>query len=246
MHMGREMVSWLKILIGIIVFYHLFRHLAGPLLVWKTQSVPERYQLQELEDEETDWKSDDFSGLHEQFLENGFRFAGARTISGTEMRFHLYMKGEYHATLAQHPEPGGLTVWQEFTQLFSDGALLDVNNSKHLPVYPKNEDKIALRFPKTTTVQELERLFLRIRDHHFKSRARKSNPPEQVFVEMESSMNRELEQLIEMGYYADTAKEGRRKISLKGAIIFCWKLLWPWKFILNRIGLGRAERMAKV
>lgn len=76
-------------------------------------------------------------------------------------------------------------------------------------------------------------LFTIVRDKLFPTLPPLGLFPGKEFRAVENYLNDELRYLIEHGYYSDFPENGEFRLTIKGAILFAWKNLWPWKNIVE-------------
>jgi len=223
----------------------------GPIMVYRNQRMPDRYSFSLLEGE--GFLSDRglaFSSLHYQVQQQGFRYAGSSELklSHSVIYFSVYYSERRKlccslmAAHATHCEP--LTS-VEFTQMYSDGTLLNVNNTAVFGVYPEWEKKVAYRFPHVSDLVEL----LDVAERIIKTRNSKAEPVAMVdgkeFEAVESHLNEELDRLIKLGWVSSRLFGGERRLTMKGAVLMTWKMCWPIKFILNQRDVRRSMKVLK-
>ena len=64
-------------------------------------------------------------------------------------------------------------------------------------------------------------------------KTKNSLTPNNEFKEIEEYLNLELKDNIEKGYISSNMHNGIRRLTIKGAILMTWKMVWPIKQALN-------------
>jgi hypothetical protein len=62
------------------------------------------------------------------------------------------------------------------------------------------------------------------------------------FEAVETYLNRELNELVKKGWVQSRTGAGGRHLTVKGALLMTWKLVWPIKQILNKSDIAFSER----
>ncbi len=136
----------------------------------------------------------------------------------------------------------GSTHYTEFNQRFSDDTLLDVMSGQSPSVYPDLPQKMLYRFP-GMPVTELYDAFNRIKRRLSRHKTPvRTLEPDQELAGLARSLDLEIVELIKRGYYCRIAQDGQHRLTLKGACLFTWRLVWPWKPLLTYLELSRARR----
>lgn len=235
-----EIVLW-----GVLIII-IAQHVLGPVLVWRNERVPVSYEFPPLEvssflDRQTPAVHDGAAQL--QAL--GFVPAAASVLERPNMKtsFLLFRHGTDPASamLVVISHAKGSLLYTEFTQRFSDNTFLDVMSSTSPSIYPEDARKLLYRFPRLP-IPELYVAFTRLRAGLQPHKA----PTQTLAVGSELAdlarwMNLETTSLVERGYFTPT-DGGQVRLTPKGACLFTWRLVWPWKPLLNSIELARARR----
>jgi len=117
----------------------------------------------------------------------------------------------------------------EFAQPYCNGSCLSLSNNPYPPLFPRLPIKLAYQLAGTRHLWELLERFRRVRE-----RCGLKDPvtvPEGGEIAcLEQFMNTEAAALRERGLYAAKCDDkGYRRLTLKGAYVLSWKLVWPWK-----------------
>lgn len=236
--------SWtLSLTVGVILALHIL----GPLLVWKQQGMTGRYALEKLPGAEfLAERNAEFQGWHADLLALGFDYLGssALTLSHAKTFVSLYRHANGLAgTVATSANKLQEVSMLEFTQLYADGSVLSVSNIDQVAVYPRIAFKEAYRLPAMRDARLLLTVALQQRERHHNS-ARTVLTPGREFEEVGAYLNREQDELIQRGYLArELRPDGLRGLTLKGAFLFSWKLLWPTRPLLDAWQCRQASRM---
>src|SRR6218665_1650855 len=114
----------------------------------------------------------------------------------------------------------------EFTQLYADDSVLSIHNATQLPVYPELPYKRAIRLPGIRDAHALLQAALKLREQASGTRAAMTAGDE--VQRAEDFLNREHQDLLHQAYFAKHLRpDGLRGLTLKGAYLMSWKLLWP-------------------
>jgi hypothetical protein len=230
----------LSIAIGTIVAMHLLL----PLLVWKQQGVPADYQLEKLPPEPfLAERNAEFRLWHRDLLLLGFEHLGVAelVLSHAKTRCSLYRHDNgFIATVLTagnaHMEGNML----EFTQPYADGSVFSVHNAIMPAVYPDLPYKQAVRLPGIRDANALLQAALQLRKQQGGIPA--CLAPDAVFQYAGDFLDREHQDLIRLGYFTSKRRpDGLRGLTLKGAYLMTWKLLWP-----TRLWLDAQQRRAGV
>ena len=152
-----DIMDWaLKLLIGFL----LFQYLIGPVLIWLVQKMPSEYKFRPTEHENfIEQRSQTFVDLHNQITSSSFRYVGSFDLedSHSQVYFSIYYNDKLKlcCTLSSAYSQPSNTTQIEFTQLFSDGTLVNINNNPLFNVYPDWEVKTCYRFPNINSFQSL-------------------------------------------------------------------------------------------
>lgn len=238
----------MKIILIVAVALVLAPYVLGPIMVYLTQRLPARYRFTKLDEGGfLAERSATFCELHEKLIGEGFHYLGSSTMdmSKVTMYFSLYLDGEHDilCTLSIADSALGASTQMEFTRMFTDGSLINVNNNALFGAYPRNPSKEEFRFPDINDFDVLLEAAKRL----FAAR-RHARTPRQVAVEdgwstVEDVLNAEQEALCRKGWIAESTDGRERRLTAKGALLMTWKHVWPIKQLLNARDI-RAARNA--
>lgn len=228
------LLLWMAGLIGVVV---LFRYALLPLLIYRIQTLPAHYAFAEIPmDEVLAGREDSFLAAHVQLQALGFEpvKASGFPMSNGATSFMLYRKtgDTAAATLMAFTSMQGETVVTDFTQMYADGVNLSLTNSPVPETFPRWHRKIRYR---AHDVSDVAALFGRFRAVVAKlDRADAVALPEGRELESVADyLNAEVEALVENGHARRGEQAGQLRLSLRGAYVSCWKLMWPGKALMN-------------
>lgn len=241
------MVEYLFFALYIFIAYLLFQHILGPIMVYQSEEVPFRYQFNLIDsDSFMDDRNDRFKEDHERLLSLGFRYVGSSRLAKTNatMFFSLYSLDDeaLAATLVTGISGAGEMNYLEFTQVYADRSCLSVCNSPMISTYPKMVNKLFFRFPGIIDCLELLEVFRLVKARYSSGKTPLGFVNGKEFRAVENYLNEELNYLIENGYYSDEPVDGKFKLTIKGALLFTWKNLWPWKNIISMLEIRAAKK----
>ncbi len=214
-------------------------YVVGPPLVWLSQTMPEAYRFALLDTEAfLAERSDTFLALHKQISASGFHYIGSSELamSHSSMAFSIYFNPEslLCCTLSSaYSEPMN-TTQIEFTQLFEDGSVVNINNNPLFNIYPDWDKKIGYRFPQVNDFDQLLSIASALIAAHQTTSSKSGLEQGREFAVIEQHLNSEMQRLIDTGYVSPTVHQGKRRLTIKGALLFTWKLCWPIKGWLAR------------
>lgn len=232
------MIEYALFALYIFLAYLAFQHIIGPFMIYENESVPFRYKFVLIDSASfMEDRNEVFRNSHEALLGLGFRYVGSSKLARTSatMFFSLYSHDEYRiaATLVTGVSSLGELNFVELVQVYSDRSVLSVSNSPMISTYPVMENKIMFRYPDVCDIADLFNIFEIIRGRFFSEAEPSGFVLGKEFRAVENYLNDELLYLISSGYYADTPENGEFRLTLKGAVLFTWKNLWPWKNIIE-------------
>ena len=127
------------------------------------------------------------------------------------------------------------TTHIEFTQMYKNGSVLNVSNASMINVYPKSDSRLSYRFPQINDFDQLLALAEQLIHSSKQTEEKITFTRGCEFQAIESCLNRELNELIEEGWVQSNVVTGNRRLSVKGALLMTWKMLWPVRQVLNKI-----------
>ncbi len=236
-----EVVLW--VVLGVIVV----QHVLGPILVWRSERVPAPYEFPPMEVSTfLHQQTPEVQAALAQLEALGFVPAAASALEKSNVKagFLLLQHGTELASamlvIASHAK--GSIHYAEFTQIFTDGTMLDVFSSPTASIYPTDTKTLKYRFP-GMPISELYGAFTKIN-----ARLQQHKTPTRTLeiggelTDLARKMDLELAGLVKRGYYTPSADRSQYQLTLKGACLFTWRLVWPWKPLLNYIELAWARR----
>ncbi len=228
------LLEWMVVLAGV---YLASQYLLGPLMVWWTNRVPAEYRFELIDpDQFLAERSDTFRQLHREILDSGFEYAGSSVLEMSHCTtfFSLYYDpySSLFCTLSSIYSQPSNTTQIEFTRLYDDGSMVNVNNHPLFNIFPGRGLRRDYRFPRINSVPGLLAVAKTLTGARGDARPI-SVSTQQVFSIMEEYLTAEMHGLISLGLLAGQASEGNRRMTFKGALFFTWKLCWPVKWILE-------------
>lgn len=229
------------------VSFAVLQHVLGPILVWRAERIPAAYDLRPI-DVQCVIEMLDPGGMLavEQLAALGFTPIVASEIVKPQSRvsFLLFRNpadpAAVNLTLAANAAQKFSYV--EFTQVFTGNTMLDVNTCPMASAFPAFPGKRVYRFPGMPT-PELHAAFVKLRA----SLARANAPISSLSTasplsDLSRRLDDETKKLINGGYLVRTAMDGAYRLTPKGAILFTWKFVWPWKSLRDKLQLAASRR----
>lgn len=223
----------------IILILLVLPYVVGPILVFFTQKFPNKYNFKILDtDDFLSERSDTFCVLHEEIQKYGFEYLGSSELiqSNSSMYFSFYNNCDLKlaCTLSTaHSKPVNSTQI-EFTQMYEDGWVLNVNNNSLISVFPPNKRKLSYRFPEINDIEQLLDATKRLVDKNDTRKKRVNFEPGAEISTIEAYLDEEVQTLIAMGWVSKEAQNSEHNPTIRGAALMTWKLCWPVKKILER------------
>jgi len=230
--------------IGFVGMYGL-----APLLVYSQNGQPERFRLDSIPKESVLEETEEhFHALAQQIEVNGFGYIAASAFSMQQTTTHFMLFGNeekrLYIMLTQISNPNVPTeVFTEISQLFDDDTVIDVLNASMDPAYPPSPRKVMFRFPEIQEVSELVAVTEKIIASYLSSKRAVTFPKGRELETIARLLNEEQDELITKGYLKNEARDGIRGLTLKGAYLMTWKLLWPIKQIRQSRNRAFAQKI---
>lgn len=234
---------------GLIVALILAMYVVAPIIIYRSQKVPGRVKFLKLDENEfLNARSEIFSNLDSQIKALDFEYVGSSKLEDTHNTayFSLYSNKKSCTTgmLVTMDNNVNSFTYAEFSQLYSDGTMLDVSNASVAPVYPRMPLKIAARFPDINELEDLYGALLKLKSSLNNTSASVPYGSAYGFDKVEEFMGRESDELVKMGYCReDIDDDGKRSLTLKGAFIFTWKNVFPIKQIYDALDQSYSRKM---
>lgn len=229
----------LNLLLVVLVVPLLAINVIGPLLVLRTQRIPARVRFSDTDhDGFLAERGEVFRRLDEQLQALQFVHVGSSALpsSHTVSHFSLYVhpRDQAAAMLVTMTSGKRRVTYAEFTQLYADGSLLDVHNAPTLSSYPTMPCRLGVRMADVNSLKLLFGTLQRLRERLPNSAPAIPYPSDQGFRPIEAFIARESDELVRLGYCKpDIDNQGRRALTLKGALFLTWKNALPGKLIFN-------------
>ncbi len=231
-------------IIGAIV---LAQFIIGPIMVFISQRMPDAYRFKILDSDNflTD-RTNTFKNLHDTIISQGFEYIGSSEInqSHSNMYFSIYnnYESKLACTLSTAHSAAQETTQIEFTQMYSNGSVVNINNNPIFDVYPNNSLKSCFRFPQINDFNQLLNIAHKLISAHKTGAEKISFDKSHEFSTIESHLTDELNLLISKGWVSSNISNNERRLTIKGAILMTWQLCWPVKNLLNNRDISLSEK----
>lgn len=181
-----------------------------------------------------------------------FEFVGYMTLSdympNVSTCFALFMdqQSKTSAMAAVIRQKTGKTLpYYEFTSKYSNGRVINVNNSPMLGSY-RNPDKSTYRYPKVKAIKNLYDIHRWITGHDKKATDPVGYDKDRAAEVLTEALINEVKLQQQFGYYSFYRDKARFLFTWKGAFIMTEKNVFPVKNILNRLDLMSAQKAIAV
>ena len=240
------MVPRMEHLIKVALVLIAIPYVLGPVAVLIKQRFPERYAFTKLDSEKFfKDQTSKFMELHLGAIRAGFTHLGCSEFSqgNVNANFSVYLDqvDRTFCLLSTFKSSLGETTQIEFTRVYEDTSVTNVNNNAMLNVYPRHWRKETYRLPEISDFTALLDAANRI----FSLRGGERSPIniglEPGWGLVESHLNQELDSLVERGWVSGVVRDGERRPTIKGALLMTWKLCWPVKTLLNWVDVRNAK-----
>lgn len=224
-------------------------NVGAPLLIWRTQRIPARPRIDPLAVETLLAGHGGHLRLAEaqlQALGYVVADAGSLQMGPTRAEFAVYTHGTdpSSASLTRLTHGGKPQDYVEFTQVYADGSMLDVNNAKVINAYPRLAGRRRIGLPDIDDVIELHRVFRALRNQRNDGAQHHAPAPEGICRLIERSIAAEADALQQMGLcHCAVDAEGMRRLTLYGAYRISWKFLFPGNWLLARMLAYQRRRL---
>jgi hypothetical protein len=229
-----------------LALYFAFMHLVAPLFVLRRHGIPCEYRFPPGDLAATLVEATEpFRETCRQLVDLGFSPVATSRLgmSNTNTTFVLFRRpGDPCIATAMLGRSAVVTrIVVDLTQPYRDGSCLSLNNSPYPPLFSRLRVKIAYQLAGTREIGELLERFRRLRER-CGLQDPVTLPQGGELASLERFMNSEVAALRELGLYADRCDKGLRRLTIKGAYLFSWKLMWPWKPL--RVWVARRRALA--
>ncbi len=232
-----ETITWI---INVLLIILSIQYVIGPILVWRSQKFPSKYIFNLLDNESfLSERSPTFMQLHNQIISEGFEYIGSSELIqvNSSMYFSIYNNNELKlaCTLSSAHSSAINTTQIEFTQMYCNGSVLNVNNAPLFNIYPRTDKKLCFRFPEINEFSQLLKIASKLIKSKKLDEERTTFERGEEFATIENHLNDEVKYLVKKGWVSDQVNNKQRKLTIIGAILMTWKLCWPIKQILSRL-----------
>ncbi|MDC0660922.1 hypothetical protein [Marinobacter sp. SS21] len=237
----------LILIFKVIVAFILAQFIIGPILVYMSQKMPEAFRFKLLDqDDFLSERTETFKSLHETIINQGFEYIGSSEInqSHSNMYFSIYNNYELEiaCTLSTAHSAAQESTQIEFTQMYSDGTVVNINNNPIINVYPKSFQKLCFRFPDVNDFGQLLDIAMKLISAHKTEAKKVTFDRGHEFPTIEDHLTDELKLLISKGWVSSKVNNEFRKLTIKGAILMTWQLCWPVKLWFISRDLSQSKR----
>ncbi len=238
-------------IILVVISTALLVQLVGPLFILKTHKLPAKIEFEPIdEDKFLSTRSELFLTLDKEIKSIGFEHIESSSMpeAHSKMYFSMYSleKEKITASLITIKDAAKEQTYVEFSQLYSDGTMLDVSNINIAPIYPKMAIKISVKYPKINRPKDLYEVMKKI-----KSYVKNITPPipcdkSNGLDSMTKFFAMESDELVHSGYcHKEIDSNGMRTLTLKGAYLMTWRSIFPGNIIQKAITSGFSKRLLK-
>lgn len=241
------LVVVLLIIVGIPVFINII----GPFIIWKTQKLPAIVKFQALEDDQfLENRNEGFKAYDQSLEKLGFSSVGSSLLkdSNTDSYFRLYWHKDIKvaAMVVTMQSKAEEITCLDITQKYMDESFLGVSNSKTPEAYPKLDIKLSYRFPKITNADELLKVHTRLKARYKSDLEPLDYDVSKGFRDVELFFKKESDALLGIGLTKkEIDTEGKRSLTLQGAMALTYRAIPPGKNIWAYITEKRAEAALK-
>lgn len=227
----------------------LLLNLLAPLFVWRSQTIPARVRLEAVSEPGfVAARCARFRELDARLLAMGGEYIGSSTLTvgtaTTHFSVYLLDGGLTFGTLVSITGAAEEVVYTDFSRLYEDGSILDVNNAPVVSAYPDMKIKIMARLPKIQEPAALHAAFLQLAGTLQNSAAPANARDLDCFSAIRDFIERESDELVRRGYcHADIDVSGSRSLTLKGAYLMTWGQLAPGNWIRKALDARYARRL---
>lgn len=246
------MMDIILVVIAVLVFgIPVFMNTVGPFIVWKTQRLPANVKFQPIDDNEfMEGRNSEFVYYDKSIKELGFDIVGSSLLqdSHTDSHFRLYWNKELKVAAMAVTAKSKIeeVTYIEFTQLYGDGSVLDVSNSPRPEAYPRLEFKHAYRYPDKKAPCDLLEAHKKLKEGIKITAAIVDYDLSRGFGEVEDWLKKESDALLEKGIVKpEIDEEGKRRLTLLGAIALTYRAVPPGKNIWAFVTEQRAKKALK-
>lgn len=243
------MLETILIIIFCIVFgIPVFTNTVGPFIIWKTQKLPAKVKFQSIGDDVfIEERNHEFLRYDQAIKNLGFDVIGSSLLedSHSESYFRLYWNSEIKVTAMVVTMKSKVEefTYIEYTQRYSDGRVLDVSNSSRPEAYPNLEFKHAYRYPEKSDAAELLSVHRKLSEAFLKNVTAANYDLSRGFGEVEDFLKRESDALVHKKIVKpEIDLEGKRSLTLLGAIALTYRSVPPGKNIWGYISEKRAKK----
>ena len=221
----------------------------GPFVIKFTHWVSGNFSIKTVPAESLDHEVRGFlEKARVEFESINFEFVGYMTLSdympNVSTCFALFMdqQGKTSAMAAVIRQKTGKTLpYYEFTGKYSNGRVINVNNSPMLGSY-RNPDKSTYRYPKIKSIKNLYDIHRWVTGHDKKAIDPVGYDKDRAAEMLTEALINELKLQQRFGYYYVNQDKARFQFTWKGACIMTEKNVFPIKSILNYLDLRTAQK----
>ncbi len=239
----------MDIFLWIIVALFLAPMILGPILVKFTHWVSTNANISEMSPDMLDQNIRSYidqAGTEVEAL--GFRFVGYMTLSdfmpGITSYFGLFShdseKVGFMAAVIRHGS-GKSVHYCEFSNKYSDGSVINVNNSSVMGGY-RNPKKKTYRYPKVESLKILYEINDWVNRAEMVMSYREGMGKGREKIILSDHINEEIRLQAAYGYYMPDEGNNRYRLTWKGAFIMTEKQVFPFKNILMHLDLQSAKK----
>jgi hypothetical protein len=221
----------------------------GPFVIKFTHWVSGNFSIKTVPAESLDHEVRVFlEKARVEFESINFEFVGYMTLAdympnvSTCFALFIDQQSKTSAMAAVIQQKTGKTLpYYEFTSKYSNGRVINVNNSPMLGSY-RNPDKSTYRYPKIKSIKNLYDIHRWVAGHDKKAMDPVGYDKDGAAEMLTEALINELKLQQQFGYYSLDRDKARFLFTWKGAFIMTEKNVFPVKIILNHLDLRSAQK----
>jgi hypothetical protein len=242
------LVTGIKWLLAFSLFFVAMMYFAAPLFIWRLQRSPATYQFLKLSDNSIlNMISPQCEQWDKSFRQLHFHYAGTASMmmGQSQTFFSVYRLGDLMAMIIAVKGSTRSAIYAEVSAIRSDDCVINVNNTSVISIFPASARKQTYYYPALQSMPELVSLAKKIIQKESQNNSLKKIDAGKEFEMLEWFLVRESEALVQRGWYRDEVIDGYRKLTLRGAYLMSWRLLWPMRHIVQRRARTESEQLRR-
>ena len=226
----------LYVLLALLALPPVFLNLVGPLVVWATVKIPAKFEFEPVEEGVFFADRDaDFCSLDRYLRHMALDYLVASTFQNgaNTSYFSVYVHPSSQTTVSLIRMEGSKQQFNyvELTRRDRSGKLISVNNAQQVSAYPPMPNlKLGLHYPQEWDIKALWQRLDRLQQHlEFRPAGLPEGEGEYLRI-VANFLEREAAELVRLGYCRRSIDaQGQRSLTVKGAYLMSWQLVFPGK-----------------